>query len=171
MGFLFRRWVEFVILAFAVCALLKGSHLPPPVARTLVVKGPIRNLELGTGYATFVVGSTSFESNHYEPGYLKLRQVLKDGALAEVVSWPGGSWPDDESVALGISIDGVQAVSPGSRLASSWLFSMISIVAGIGSAWAAIYTFRRPSSAWENYRAIQKKKQDAQTATHKQRRV
>jgi hypothetical protein len=168
MGFLFRRWVEFVVLAFAVCALLKGFHLPPPIARTIVVKGAIRNLEFGADYATFVVGSTSFECNHYEPGYQKLRQVLKDGALAEVVSWPGGAWPDDESVALGISVDGAQTVSPASRLGVSWLFSIISIVAGICSVWGAIYTFRRPSSVWENYRAIHRKKQDAQARARNQ---
>jgi hypothetical protein len=146
-----------------------GSGLPPPIGRTFIEKGPIHNLELGAGSATFMVGSTSFECNHYEPGYQKLTQVLKDGASAEVVGWPGGAWPDDESVVLGISIGGVQAVSPSSRFGVSWLFSIAFIVAGICSAWGAVYAFRRPSSVWEDYRAIQKKKQDAQAARRRWR--
>jgi hypothetical protein len=36
--------------------------------------------------------------------------------------------------------------------------------AATATAWGAVYTFRRRSFIWEDYRAIQKKKQEAQIA-------
>jgi hypothetical protein len=170
MRFLFGRWVEFVILAFAVGALLKGFHLPPPIGRTFLVKGPVRHLEFGAGYANFVVGSTSFESNSYEPDYKRLRQALREEAPAEVIGWSRGAWPDDRSIALEISIDGAPTVSRASRVAWFWLFSIIWLAAGICSTWAAVYTFRRPYSAWENYRTLQKMK-EAQTSARRERKT
>jgi hypothetical protein len=153
MRWLFRRWVELVFLAMAVGALWKGFHLPPPIGQTIEVRGAVHNVEFGAGNINFAVGHTAFSSNSYEPGYKRLSRVLTEGVLADVVAWPGGAWPDERSVALGISVDGVTVVSRTSRLTSCWLLSIASLA--LGAAWACVvvYAFRSRFSLWQHYRA------------------
>jgi hypothetical protein len=137
-------------MAFALIALVKGLHFPPPIAKSFVVVGPAQQVSRNGALIKFVVGGIAFESGHLDPGFDRLK-TLDDGVPIKVEGWH--DWPPDgRADIISLSMDGSAIVSKGSALSSAWLTSCVALALSAGCAWVAFFSLRRPTSLWENHR-------------------
>jgi len=147
---IWRRRLELFLLAFSAIPLIVGLHLPPPVAGTYVVSGPIERLEIAGDqrHIEFMIQGKRMTSNWLEPGYQALRSRVREGVHARAVGW---SWLGAKDVILELDLDGRPVVFSTGRLVVSWAFSLgLSILAGV-LIWIATVSFRRRETAWERY--------------------
>jgi hypothetical protein len=148
---IWRRRLELFLLAFSAIPLIVGLHLPPPVARTYVVSGPIQGLEMAGDQRSveFAIQGKRLTSNWLEPGYQALRSQVRNGVHAKAVGW---SWLGAKDVILELDLDGRPVVLSSGRLAVSWAFSLGFSTLAAFLIWIATVSFRSNETAWERYK-------------------
>lgn len=145
-----RRRLEIYFLVFALIPLWAGLHLPPPVAETRKLFGPVRQLERsGDGlYLDFSVQGKRLSSAYLEPDHSKLDSVIREGVAAEVLTW---SWLGEDPAVLEVSIDGRRVVRRGPRYLLYWSASVAFLAIGSLIILLAVRGFRRQDTMWERY--------------------